>query len=1217
MSLPIFGYEWLSLLWRASWQAGYIYLAVAAITFLLRRRIAPAWQFLLWSLVVFRMIFVVTPQSPWSVFNLVDNRIAPSRLSEFDFLEARSPILESESIESAEFNISPKNTELIATAEVPGSMRNETSFALNEVEVNPITPASESLAENVPSRSNLYSMVFIVWLVAFLISLSTLVAGWVALRKNLSRFILTNDVRLLTLLDQARVQWRCRTRPQLYIANETISPFVVGVLWPRIVLPASVANEMSDDEVKCILAHELAHVRRRDILVQWVTLVVRAVYWFHPCVWLVLRHMRMCREAACDDFVSSDLNADQRRQYGLAILRLIGNAKPLRYASCLCGLFGVKNSIQYRIQRLATTPKFSPMWNVLSGVLLLVAAVVGFTDSVVGVQTATTDPPNLVNQLDTNKQPQQNEQKAITGPLAFEGTCISWEEESPVPGVELTLFEVVGAREEVRELRRTTSDLDGKYSLGNFPSTNQSQTARRHYLVKAVREGYPDVLYPRDQDFDTLGWGGNIRMHRGTGDIKGRVTDEKGNPIVGATVQRAFSVRASDVGVSSATTDKDGLFILGGMPLIDGKPSSFRGAYLQIYHPDYAMNGFERKSLAHSTFVLVNGCVVEGSVIDELTKEPRILTTVRAIRADTEFDGHEDKATTDSNGRFRMVLAEGNYNLILEDPSYVAKSSYLECRKGGALKLDPIRAIAGGWIIGQVINTDTNQPTVFNEDPNWHNATVGVGLYGPDRPIGKIRYTHSLDEVDEEGRFRMRAYPGENFPYLCNLTGDRTPFTTLEQPPVIVEAGKETTYNLTFQPPRSPEQKMEKARPVLDKLSEEQDERIEGIIAEFRKLNDTVDECETWCLLMQTIVQIGKPAVPALCKELESTESPGMMRRIAFALRAIGDPRAVPTLIRVLPKTLLPPLNDYGLFVDDPELMKFMQANDLREDQDKYFGFGRPVREVYGALNKLTNRKQNELPLSSMSRQKDLQSLARQEKIYDAAARAWVTWWENNWQLFGVGQEYSRVNLPEFKPQDLSGYPTGLELTENATAENVWSQVILSPVGSSENDAIFFIDLDTRRYAGWPKSLPAQDDSEQSVQAAREFASKRGYDLMCLAQTNAKGAVAYALVGIEMQLWEIDWYEAKKLGDFVKMGKLPLGRRLDTDFIFHRDAESKRDVSAINSSFLYLTKDQGLGVIDLTDFVTDVQNTAGSFLRPSKGVGPHFGVRLNHRAVAR
>src|SRR5579863_537452 len=63
--------------WRASWQAAVLALLVVILLRCCGERLAPRWRFLLWSVVVLRLLFVATPASPWSVFNLVCRKAAP------------------------------------------------------------------------------------------------------------------------------------------------------------------------------------------------------------------------------------------------------------------------------------------------------------------------------------------------------------------------------------------------------------------------------------------------------------------------------------------------------------------------------------------------------------------------------------------------------------------------------------------------------------------------------------------------------------------------------------------------------------------------------------------------------------------------------------------------------------------------------------------------------------------------------------------------------------------------------------------------------------------------------------------------------------------------------------------------------------------------------------------------------------------------------------
>jgi hypothetical protein len=121
---------------------------------------------------------------------------------------------------------------------------------------------------------------------------------------------------------------------------------------------------------------------------------------------------------------------------------------------------------------------------------------------------------------------------------------------------------------------------------------------------------------------------------------------------------------------------------------------------------------------------------------------------------------------------------------------------------------------------------------------------------------------------------------------------------------------------------------------------------------------------------------------------------------------------------------------------------------------------------------------------------------------------------------------------------------------------------------------------------------------------------------MCVSEVNAEGVADYTLVGIELDLWEIDPNDAKELEGLVSKGKVPEGRKLKDQRLLHRQPESQVDTSSIGSSFLYVTKDQGIGVVVLTDFVVTAQDVTGLAVAPH-GVGFYRGVQIDYQQIAR
>ena len=91
-----------------------------------------------------------------------------------------------------------------------------------------------------------------------------------------------------------------RKVPSFWSSASGCTPYAVGVLAPAVVVPMSMLTSLSSSELQAVLAHELAHVRRNDYLVNLYQMVIESVYFFNPAVWWISRQIRIEREACCD-----------------------------------------------------------------------------------------------------------------------------------------------------------------------------------------------------------------------------------------------------------------------------------------------------------------------------------------------------------------------------------------------------------------------------------------------------------------------------------------------------------------------------------------------------------------------------------------------------------------------------------------------------------------------------------------------------------------------------------------------------------------------------------------------------------------------------------------------------------------------------------------------------------------------------------------------------
>ena len=143
-----------------------------------------------------------------------------------------------------------------------------------------------------------------IWLAGLIAGLFVLLAGLGRLTWLAARSQRVTSGRWSELADETARAYGLERSPVLLQSDHPSLLVTWGFAVPKVILPAA-AHEWSDDRVRVVLWHELAHIRRRDWLVQMSVEVLRAIFWFNPLLWVLSRRLRLESEHACDDEVMS------------------------------------------------------------------------------------------------------------------------------------------------------------------------------------------------------------------------------------------------------------------------------------------------------------------------------------------------------------------------------------------------------------------------------------------------------------------------------------------------------------------------------------------------------------------------------------------------------------------------------------------------------------------------------------------------------------------------------------------------------------------------------------------------------------------------------------------------------------------------------------------------------------------------------------------------
>jgi hypothetical protein len=142
-----------------------------------------------------------------------------------------------------------------------------------------------------------------IYLTGVLLLLARLTLGLHGGRRLCRQARAVTDALLLAALDRQARALGLRASPLLAVCRQVAVPTVVGILRPTILLPLAIATGLTPHELETILAHELAHLRRYDPLVNLLQRLIEAYLFFHPAVWWISRRIRIEREHCCDDLV--------------------------------------------------------------------------------------------------------------------------------------------------------------------------------------------------------------------------------------------------------------------------------------------------------------------------------------------------------------------------------------------------------------------------------------------------------------------------------------------------------------------------------------------------------------------------------------------------------------------------------------------------------------------------------------------------------------------------------------------------------------------------------------------------------------------------------------------------------------------------------------------------------------------------------------------------
>ncbi|MBQ8260070.1 MAG: M56 family metallopeptidase [Clostridia bacterium] len=306
-------------------SASFILLAVLLLRLILRK--APKWiTLLLWGIVAIRLICPFTVESKLSL------------------------IPETEWVKPPEVQVSdPIVTDVIVQTPVLGE-----NVTVEDTQKEPNITIKKGV--------DFYLILSCIWLAGIAALSAYTVISYLRLSKKVGTAVLYRD--------------------NVYQSENVTSPFVLGLFKPKIYLPFNINTK----DIEHVVAHERAHIRRKDHFWKPLGFLLLTIHWFNPLLWL--GYILLCRdiELACDEKVVKDLDRDARADYSEALLSCSVNRRMISACPLAFGEVGVKDRVKSVLNY-----KKPAFWIIMIAILACVSVAVCFLTDPIGTDTSVND----------------------------------------------------------------------------------------------------------------------------------------------------------------------------------------------------------------------------------------------------------------------------------------------------------------------------------------------------------------------------------------------------------------------------------------------------------------------------------------------------------------------------------------------------------------------------------------------------------------------------------------------------------------------------------------------------------------------------------------------------------------------------------------------------------------------------------------------------------
>lgn len=335
----------------------FVGLFILIIRKILDKRISPKWKCFIWLLLMLSLIVPVK-------FDLKNNHVNTKIISISGLIEPIQSISSNSKLN--------KSTELEKEYE-------EQEKAVTEV----LTESKNNETDNINLKNLILNIIIpILWVTGIALNFLLLISGNNNIKKNIKVKVF-NDKILDSLIEECKNVIGVKSKVEVILQDFKQTPSIIGIFKPKILITKEFLLQDYTTK-KYIIMHELSHYKRKDLIFNYILLLITIIHWFNPFVWLFFKRIRQDIELATDEMVLDKLKKDEKKEYGMTLINSLNIFQEEKYTAKLLCVTDDSKNMERRIKMVKLSEKFKNnklLIAIISIIIIIVGILLFFTQN--------------------------------------------------------------------------------------------------------------------------------------------------------------------------------------------------------------------------------------------------------------------------------------------------------------------------------------------------------------------------------------------------------------------------------------------------------------------------------------------------------------------------------------------------------------------------------------------------------------------------------------------------------------------------------------------------------------------------------------------------------------------------------------------------------------------------------------------------------------------